>query len=341
MGINGTGVGRKIVIFGASGNTGAYLAKAFLKSGWIVHGTGRRPSTLSHDNYTYHRFDVRDVAGFASLPGEAQVVVNLAGVQPSIMPPDLLGDNWIEVDEYLSANIIGTWNIMKWVGQVQPETYVYANSHRELENHWGDGRRLSADLPISINVGGDHAVYAITKTTGALLGQLGGLQAGVRVFSFRLPMMFLVPDSPFYLVKGTPQQMPYLTLIRRARAGDALEVWGDPQLARDYVHVENFFRIINLALQSNLPGGNFNVGTGEGVSTKEFVESIAHRFARSRRVSELVFRPEKHTYKRAVYDTGIEREQLGYEPILLPEMLDRLHHSLHEEQAFSKWGWDK
>ena len=62
--------------------------------------------------------------------------------------------------------------------------------------------------------------------------------------------------------------MPFLRVIRAAINGEKLEIWGDPEMKRDYVHVGNLINLIKLCQSSDLDGGTFNVGTGEAVTTE-------------------------------------------------------------------------
>ena len=67
--------------------------------------------------------------------------------------------------------------------------------------------------------------------------------------------------------------------MRSASLGKTLEVWGDKNLKRDYVYKDNLTNIIEKCLSSNLDGGTFNVGTGESVTTENFIKEISNIFS--------------------------------------------------------------
>ena len=192
-------------------------------------------------------------------------------------------------------------------------------------------------MPTAINYKGDHSMYAITKTSAKMIGDYYGQMFDTRVFNLRLPMIFLVPDSPYYLKDGEPTLMPFLKVISDAINGESLEIWGDPNMPRDYVYMDNLLSLIELCYKSDLPGGTFNVGTGEGVTTEEFVKSIGEVFKRDGSKINYIYRPEKHTYKSAVYDVEEQKKLLGYKPILLKEMLEKMKEKMYSEDYLAKW----
>ena len=166
-----------------------------------------------------------------------------------------------------------------------------------------------------------------------------GTHFGFRVFNLRLPMMFLVPRDPFYLHEGHRRVMPYLAIIRDALEGRPLQVWGDKDMRRDYVHVDNLCNLLYLCFKSKLDGGTFAVGTGEGVSTEKFIKAIRDEFSPAPEDTRISYLPNKRTYKAAVYDVSEQVTLLGYRPILLREMLSLLHRELMDTNSMKRWGW--
>lgn len=192
-------------------------------------------------------------------------------------------------------------------------------------------------MPTAINYSGDHTMYAITKTSAMMMGDYYGEAFGIRVFNLRLPMMFMVPEEPYYLVNGEERVMPYLQIIKDAIEGKSLQIWGDPEMKRDYVHIENLIQLINLCNDSDLKKGTFNVGTGEGVTTESFIKNIGKVFGKDE--LEYIYKIEKKTYKCAVYNIEEQKSILGYQPILLNEMLEKIKQEIMERELFEKWDW--
>ena len=329
----------KIMIFGVSGNCGKYCAKRFIQDGHTVVGVSR--STLKQQIVgleTIHG-DITSKSFVSNLPTDFDLVVNFAGVQPSILLTSENTDLEQTLYSYVDVNMVGTFNVLEFVRKHCIKTYVYATSHRDIELSWKQGVFLKDEEPININYQGDHSMYAISKTTGKMMGDYYCQAFGIRVFNLRLPMMFLIPDEPYYLKDGKPTLMPFLQLIKKALNNESLEIWGDKELQRDYVHVENLYSLVTLTSESGLLGGTFNVGTGEAVTTERFVKAIGKEFAPDPSFNRYLYKPDADTYKCAIYDVEQQRKILGYKPILLNEMLKRLHSEIIQGDYLAKWSW--
>ena len=329
----------QVLIFGATGNCGRYCSKAFLDDGWEVFAVGRSNTNFTHPNFNFIKGDICDDTLYGKLPQNLDLVINFAGVQPSILKHSENTDFEKTMMSYVDINVRGVLKVLEFVRRSGTKTYIYSTTHRDYENYWSNGNFLKNDLPPAINLDGDHTMYAITKTSGKMMGDYYAKAFGIRVFNLRLPMMFLVPQEPYYLSDGQPILMPFLRVIRAAINGEKLEIWGDPEMKRDYVHVGNLINLIKLCQSSDLDGGTFNVGTGEAVTTEAFIRTIGTTFAADPENVDYVYRPEKVTYKCAIYDVAEQINLLGYKPILLKQMLVMLKEQLHDEGYLSEWGW--
>ena len=87
-----------------------------------------------------------------------------------------------------------------------------------------------------------------------------------------------------------------------------------------------------------ISGGTFNVGTGEAVTTEEFVRSIQTIFDKKNQC-QIIYRPEKVTYKNAVYDVEKEKTLFDYEPVKLIDMLQKIREELINRDLIKKWRW--
>lgn len=330
---------KKVIIFGVTGNCGKASAERFYKEGWQIYGVGRRQLNENYNYVNLIRGDITDKSLFSKLPVDVDLVVNMAGVQPSILLTSEKTNMTQTFNDYINVNILGVFNILEFVRMNNIPNYIYTTSHRDLETHWGYDNILKNNMELGINYSGDHTMYAITKTSAKMIGDYYGTIFNTRVFNLRLPMIFLVPETPYYLKHGKKEIMPFLKIIKEAREGKGLEIWGDPSLPRDYVHIDNLLNLIMLCFDSDLKGGTFNVGTGEGVTTETFVKSIGEIFGKENTDRKYHFKNENLTYKCAVYDVKEQIDLLGYKPILLKEMLIRLKNKLEDGKYYEKWGW--
>ena len=329
----------KLLIFGVTGNCGEYCARRFLEKGWVVYGVGRSKTNISDSNMFFIKGDIRSDDLYSKLPIDVDLVINFAGVQPSILPTSESTDLEATLNSYVDVNINGVFKILEFVRKNKIKNYIYTTSHRDIEDHWNNDVLLKNDLPPAINYNGDHVMYAITKTSAKMIGDYFGKAFGIRVFNLRLPMIFLVPDEPYYLKNGEATLMPFLKIIHDAIKGSPLQIWGDPNMVRDYVHIDNLISLIDLCFDSELEGGTFNVGTSEAVTTERFVKTIAKTFSHDFDKMKFEYYPDKKTYKCAIYDVTDQKELLGYKPVLLEEMLHRLKVKIIDGGYAKKWGW--
>ncbi|WP_318443867.1 NAD-dependent epimerase/dehydratase family protein [Photobacterium leiognathi] len=330
-----------VLIFGVTGNSGRYTANYYLNKGFNVYGVGRSekaPNLISE--IEYFRGDIQDIGFFDTLPKDVDLVINFAGVQPSIISTSENTNLDLTLRNYIDVNITGVFNILEYVRKNKIKNYIYTTTHRDFELHWDNNKYLENNLPVAINYKGDHTMYAISKTSAKMMGDYYSEAFGIRVFNLRLPMMFMVPSEPHYLVDGKPKVMPFLQIIKDAIYKNELEIWGDPEMKRDYVHIENLVSLIDLCFLSNLERGTFNVGTGEAVTTERFIKEIGRIFSKSPEDIVYKYKNENKTYKCAIYDISEQKELLGYQPVLLTEMLVKLKEEMKKNDSLKKWNWE-
>jgi UDP-glucose 4-epimerase len=63
------------------------------------------------------------------------------------------------------------------------------------------------------------------------------------------------------------------TFLRRVKAGEAIEVWGDGNILRDYVHVADLAALCVTAVSGSVEG-TFNAGSGAGVTVNEIIARV-------------------------------------------------------------------
>lgn len=328
---------KRILIFGVSGNSGRYVAKHFLNQGFEVFGVGQRKEVNDLEGLNYLSFDIRNPENFSNLPDTIDLVINFAGVQPSVLRSSENTNLIKTLREYVDTNLRGVYNILEYVLKSNIGTYVYSTTHRDYELYWKHNKLLENDLMPNINYNGDHAMYAISKVAGQMMGDYMVPLKGTRCFNLRLPMIFMIPEEPYFLSNGEKKIMPFLKVIHDAIKGKNLEIWGNPNMPRDYVYIDNLVNMVQLCFESNIKGGTFSVGTGEGPTTEKFIKSIGEIFGSSSITYS--YHPQKFTYKSAVYNVKDQINLLGYKPIFLQEMLLLMKKKIYEGNYLEKWGW--
>lgn len=158
--------------------------------------------------------------------------------------------NWKEDAE---TNIIGSINVAKACLQNGIEKVI------NFQTALNYGRPDATPIPITAP-SKPFTSYGISKTAGEQFL----LNAGLKVISFRLanicgPRLAIGPIPTFYT---------RLKESKNCFCSDSL---------RDFLDMEDFLDLLDVAIHNNFPTGAYNVSTGVGSSIKEvFDEVVAH-----------------------------------------------------------------
>ena len=306
---------KRVVVIGATGNTGAYLTEDLvnrLPAGeYEVFAAGHRKTDF-FDRYGigYASVDMSDAATLDALPGEGvYAVVLLAGLLPAYM-------SGYEPSRYIDVNARGALNVLEYCRKAGADRILYAQTISDILGS------VTPESPVihpyderSIIMRGDHTVYALSKCFAVDLIKHYQVELGLKGFVFRLPTVYAYTPDKTYNVDGVRRTLGYRLLMDRAMAGEPLEVWGDPTRAKDVVNVKDFCQLLRKAvLSEGVEGGIFNVGTGVGTTNEDWVRGIAHVFAPKSGESPIVYRPDMPSGPSYIMDIENCRELLGYEP---------------------------
>ena len=128
------------------------------------------------------------------------------------------------------------------------------------------------------------------------------------------PNIYLYDPAEYYYVDGVARPIAYRYMIRRAMAGEPLELWGDPNKGIDLVYVKDLCRLVECTLRCDKQSGRYNAGIGKLSTMEEYLRGIIRVFSPADKPSELVYRPAKPDCANFMMDITNAREELGYEP---------------------------
>jgi UDP-glucose 4-epimerase len=94
--------------------------------------------------------------------------------------------------------------------------------------------------------------------------------------------------------------------------GEAIEVWGDGGIIRDYIYISDLVDGIVQAARSSAASRVFNLGSGEGRSLKDIIALIG---AITGRPVPVVYKTARNFDLREIYlDISRARQELGWVP---------------------------
>ena len=275
-----------ILVTGAAGFIGAFLAKRFLEDGKKVVGVDNlndyydvrlkeaRLGMLSrYEGFTFIKADIADAEAMERLFTEHsfELVVNLAaqaGVRYSIENPRA----------YIDSNINGFFNILEACRRHPVGHLVYASS----SSVYGANKKIPfstedmVDNPVSL--------YAATKKSNELMAhaysKLYGIPTtGLRFFTVYGPM-------------GRPD-MAYFGFTEKLRKGDMIKLFNYGNCERDFTYVDDIVEgIVRVAAHPPVlkegedglpvpPYALYNIGGGRPENLLRFVEILGEELIRA------------------------------------------------------------
>ena len=303
---------KNIIVFGASGDTGAYFVKYFLENNSrkdynIVAVGTRKTNQFTNLGVPYYQVDITKKDEFKKLPEDVYAVVDLAGAMPARMK----GYN---PQHYIDVNITGNLNILEYCREKHADRILFAQSFGDIKDYGETELVLKADMPRKFSFSTDHTIYVMTKNFMVDMMENYYEMYGLKKFVFRLPTIYLYSPIDHYYVDGVSRKIGYRLLIDRAMAGEPIEVWGDSSRVKDMVYVKDFCQMLFKALFVDRECGYYNVGTGIGTSLLDQIKGIIDVFSPEGSKSNLVMCPDKPNAPQYIMDIAPAREELGYEP---------------------------
>ncbi|MFS8651882.1 MAG: SDR family NAD(P)-dependent oxidoreductase [Caldibacillus sp.] len=308
-----------VLITGAAGFIGYFLAKRLLEEGYQVIGLDNMNDYYDprlkeerlrllepYDRFTFIKGDIADKQAITDIfeKYRPDIVVNLAaqaGVRYSLVNPDA----------YIQSNIIGFYNILEACRHYPVKHLVYASS----SSVYGANKKVPFEESDFV----DHPVslYAATKKSNELMAytysHLYDIPAtGLRFFTVYGPL-------------GRPD-MAYFGFANKHFAGEPIRIFNngdfENDLYRDFTYIddiiEGVYRIMKKPPVGKDPHKVFNIGNNQPVKLMDFIATLEKAFSNSlgRKVQfEKIFEPIKPGDVPATYaSTDLLHEEVGFKP---------------------------
>ncbi len=299
----------KILITGGTGVNGAATAR-------LLVSRGQRPVLL--DN----RVDMSLIADIAAdvdvvtgdiLDGAAlREVVAAHGITHIVHMAALMpGPAEANPALAIAIGVDGTLNVLEAAraGDIQRVVYTSSNAFiGDVRGKHGHPEFVPLDESLPPN---PADMYGVTKVCSETLGNYYRKRYGLDFVALRYPSIY----GPGKLARHGVLAL-YGKVIEDAMAGREFSVPRGGDQRNDVVYVGDVAHSIVLALNAEgLTQGTFNIGTGRGVTLKDFAAVLKRHFPDSSLDigPGLDFR-EGYKQSYCIFDIGKAREQLGYSP---------------------------
>lgn len=248
------------VVLGGSGFIGSHLCDALLSDGCqvTVYDRFHRQHDGMEDSSTNYRFISGDFChekDFARLLNGIDVVFHLISTTtPRTSNNDMTGD--------LADNVLPTIRLLDACRQVRLTRFFFLSSGGTV---YGNPRYLPIDEEHPTN---PICAYGIHKLA---------IEKYLLLYShlYDLKVTILRAANPY-----GPRQNPFgsqgvvSSFLARSLMDEALEIWGDGSIVRDFLHVKDLVRAMILAMHYSGNINVFNVGAGCGVSLNDLVSLL-------------------------------------------------------------------
>ncbi len=310
-----------ILVTGAAGFIGHAVAHRLLARGERVIGVdivndyydpalkeARLATFAGINSFAFERIDIADAAKMAALVRDNNIVrvVHLAaqaGVRYSIENPFA----------YERSNLAGHLSVMEACRHAEGfEHLVYASSSSVYGDKPMGGEGFKEDEPANDPV----SLYAATKRACEMMSQsyanlYGFPQTGLRFFTVYGPW-------------GRPD-MAYFSFTQKILKGEAIEVYGDGKMARDFTYIDDIVDGIIGALD-NPPAGSehrvLNIGDSHPVGLMDMIETLEKAIGHEAVKVMLPMQPGDVTATYA--DVSKLHALTGYKPkVMLAEVLEK------------------
>lgn len=206
--------------------------------------------------------------------------------------------------EFIDTNILGVFNVLEAVKKygekysirkyVQVSTdEVYGSLSLSSKNAFKETTSFSPNVP-----------YSATKAGGDLL-------CNAYFHTWKVPVIVTHCSNNYGPYQYPEKLIPFFIL--RMLEGKTLPLYGDGKNVRDWVHVDDHCRALELCLFKGKPGEVYNIGADNELSNLDIAYKILKYFGKSNDSLEFVADRPGHDRRYAV-DASKIRKELGWKP---------------------------
>ena len=287
--------GRNCLVLGAGGFIGTNLCHRLAGSGATVLGFGRnrREDTFAGARIEWRQGEFRDSSTLArAVEGQHVVFHLISGSTPESSNHDPAGD--------IESNVLTTLRLLDLCRSEGVERVVFASSG-------GTVYGVPQTVPIAETAHTDPICsygigkLAIEKYLG-LYKHLHGLDSVV--------LRIANPYGPFQSARR--RQGVVAAMIRQALDKKGFEIWGNGEVVRDFLHIDDVVNAMMAAAGYAGPARVMNVGSGMGLSINRIADDIEALIGRAVPRTYLPARPADVPVN--VLDIALIQRELGWKP---------------------------
>ncbi|MEG1525537.1 MAG: NAD(P)-dependent oxidoreductase [Clostridia bacterium] len=297
-----------ILIAGATGYIGRYLAVDLKKRGKDVLALGRNPKVAAffgEQGIPFLPFDLLNDADYDQLPTDGiEAIVNLAVCLPEHEAP---------MERFFDVNTKGNYKLLEFARKHRVTRFIMASTHKVYYDVYKP-LITEQELP---NFIGPHSPYVISKLAAENFMQYYGKDFGMDTIVLRFTGVHGYGALMGFLKKdGSYSRTASEWFIEKAVKGEPIEVWGDQSIRRDHVYIKDVVSAIEASINAPMgTKGIYNVASGIAHNQYEDAVAISKAFATDQGMSEIILRPDKPGLTRGYcYSIAKMKQDMNWTP---------------------------
>lgn len=249
---------KKVLIFGAGGFVGPYLAQEFLNTGYKVVGSDINERGNLQPELEFRKADLLNSKEVYDLVMDVQpsIIVNLAAISS-------VGLSWKIPQTTIQVNVVGSLNILEAAKDLNPMPKVmFIGSSEEYDI---SNKPIDESTPLNAN-----NPYGISKVTQERFANMYKAQYGMQIYCVRPFNHTGVGQKDTFVLASFCKQAAEIE--KNGKPG-VIKV-GNLGARRDFGHVKDLMRAYRMIVESDDCNVIYNVGTGKAHSLQKMLDYI-------------------------------------------------------------------
>ncbi|MEU0567466.1 dTDP-glucose 4,6-dehydratase [Nonomuraea sp. NPDC005983] len=294
----------RVLVTGGAGFIGSHYVRSLLLGSYPGHedvsvtvldkltyagNLGNLAPVTGRPGYTFLRGDITDTRLLAEVVPQCDVIVNFAA--ETHVDRSITG-----AGDFVTTNVLGTQRLLEAALEADVRTVVHVSTD-EVYGSIGEGS-WAEDEPLLPN-----SPYSATKAGSDLLCRAYHQTYGLDVRVTRCSNNY----GPYqYLEKMIPR------FVTNLLDGERVPLYGDGLNVRDWLHVDDHCRGIQLVLEKGSPGEVYNIGGGTELTNRELTGLLLATLGKAWEMVEGV--PDRLGHDLRYSVDWSKLRALGYEP---------------------------
>jgi dTDP-glucose 4,6-dehydratase len=255
---------------------------------------GNRANVQEFEGNERYRF----IHGRIEDPASVKDAISAAGAVVHFAAESHVDRSIDDAAPFITTNVLGTQVVLEAARRAGIGRFVHVSTD-EVYGALGREGKFNEATPLR-----PRSPYAASKAAGDMLAQ-------AYWETHRLPVMIVRPSNNYGPYQFPEKFIP--VMVTNLIEGRKVPVYGRGENIRDWLHVDDCCRAIELVLDSGRPGEAYNIGGESERRNVEVAKSVVAQMGLGEEAIEYVPDRPGHDFRYALDNTKVERE-LGWRP---------------------------